>query len=62
MDGRQSRRAAVAAGYRRCRRSVTPTGGTPLPAGNGPLARALLSRNPPRPRTASADPVRNARR
>ncbi|MDH1266806.1 hypothetical protein N5K21_08745 [Rhizobium pusense] len=42
IDGRQSCRAAVAARYRRRRRSVAPAGGTPLPPGNGPLARPLL--------------------
>nr|WP_255610142.1 hypothetical protein [Agrobacterium sp. S7/73] len=43
MDGRQSLRAAVAARHRRCGRSVAPTGGASLPAGNGPLTRPLLS-------------------
>nr|WP_245443116.1 hypothetical protein [Rhizobium sp. H4] len=61
-DGRQSGRAAVADRDRRRSRPLAAPDRTAVPPGDGPFARPLLSRNPPRPRPPSAGAILDARR
>ncbi|EFG38240.1 ARAC family Transcriptional regulator [Brucella sp. NVSL 07-0026] len=59
-DGSQPFRAAGAHQRGAYDRPLAPSGGAPVPAGNGPFACPLLSRNPPRPRTPSPAAILHA--